>query len=129
MIMQMLETGKRKRIRGNLSYVEDIYEFSIISWTHIIRNNGQRHIVYNITIDGCQFLENTLGKSNPIFGGVMKNVKNFMPELPPKCPIKKNKLLTVNNFYYNEEMFPPYLPDANFSAVIGLISQKTYAFK
>ncbi|XP_013117691.2 uncharacterized protein LOC106094992 [Stomoxys calcitrans] len=97
MTLQLLENGRRNKIRGNFSYAVDLYEFSIISWAHILRNNGQRPVLYNITIDGCEFLENALGKANPIFGGIMKNVRNFIPELPPKCPVRKVSWFVYDN--------------------------------
>ncbi|XP_059220553.1 uncharacterized protein LOC131995684 [Stomoxys calcitrans] len=128
--LQLHKVNKRLKINESATFVNDINDFSVVNWSVNINPNGKLSTLYNVTFDqGCKLLDNSFGKANLFFGVVVKNVKKFIPEIPSKCPLKKIRLLTIRNFDYDEDMFPPYMPEFNFSCVAGLITEKRYAFK
>ncbi|XP_059216755.1 uncharacterized protein LOC106094993 [Stomoxys calcitrans] len=130
MSLNLNDCNGRMKLNGTLVFLKDLKDFSIINWLVINRSNGKRSTLYNITVkDGCQYLENSFGKISPIFLAVLQNVRKFVPDLPNKCPFRKNRLITVRDFHYDEDMFPPYLPEVNFSCVLGMQSKRSYIFK
>ncbi|XP_013104104.2 uncharacterized protein LOC106084746 [Stomoxys calcitrans] len=126
--MELVRIDGHNKINGSFSFVNDLHAGGIRNWATLNQNNGRQPLLYNISIDGCQFLENLRGKFNPIFGVVMQLLKKYVRELPAKCPLRKDQIYTIMEFYYNEDIFPPYIPDANFTAFLGISHNQTYAF-
>ncbi|XP_059220556.1 uncharacterized protein LOC131995685 [Stomoxys calcitrans] len=125
----LLDCGAHKKMYASVSFMENIDTLQITNWVQLKRNTGKTATVYNITIDLCDFLENNYNVKNLIFNVVMKLFKKFLKGLPSKCPLKKNKTLLLRGFYFDEDMFPPYIPDTNFTGFIGLSQRNSSLLK
>ncbi|XP_075170494.1 uncharacterized protein LOC142242869 [Haematobia irritans] len=126
--MDLIESDSRNKINGSFSFVEDMKKIVLINWLKSTINRGSKNL-YNVTLDACQFLDKSMQKVNPFYAGLLKLLQRFIPEIPSKCPMKKNQIYSLRNFYYNEEVFPPFLPELNFSTVFGMLHKNKYAFK
>ncbi|XP_005190005.1 uncharacterized protein LOC101897829 [Musca domestica] len=122
--LKLIKFNKHNAINGSFTFAENIRDFQFINQVDSRKRNGKRWLVYNVTINGCQILENTLGKSNPIFDVLMNEVRKSIKNLPRRCPLKKDTEISLLNLYYNEEMFPPYLPSGTFDTFLMLTSKK-----
>ncbi|XP_075150500.1 uncharacterized protein LOC142224604 [Haematobia irritans] len=127
--MILFKSGERNKINGSLSFVEDVKNFDIVSWITVNDRFGKRTNLFNVTVDGCRILENVNNNFNPILGSILQTIKKFVYNLPPRCPVKKNRTLTVSNYFYDEDMLPPYLPVGSFTPFFGIITKDVYAYK
>ncbi|XP_061388175.1 uncharacterized protein LOC133323234 [Musca vetustissima] len=127
--LKLINYNKHNAINGSFSLAEDVQEFEISNRILSRRRNGKQWQMYNITINGCAMLDNSLGKSNPIFDIVMKEIRKCVINLPKRCPLKKGTVISILNLHYNEDMFPPYLPSGTFDSVYMLTTRNTVGLK
>lgn len=80
---------KSNAFNGSLKLRRDVQEFYVRHWTTSIRRNGRVWTVYNVSVNGCDVLENKAGRQNPIAGAVIKTVRDLIINVPRKCPLSK----------------------------------------
>ncbi|XP_059220565.1 uncharacterized protein LOC131995689 [Stomoxys calcitrans] len=127
--LYLVNCGSQRKLYGSVSYEEELNNLRLTNWATIARSNGKRVTIYNITIDICDFLRNSYSQVNPFFRAIMQMLKSYVQGIPKKCPLKKNVILMVKGFYYNEELFPPYIPEANFTGYLLLSRGNTSVLK
>ncbi|XP_075156834.1 uncharacterized protein LOC142230085 isoform X2 [Haematobia irritans] len=94
-----------------------------------LRPNGKWVNLYNTSLEGCKFLDESLARMNPIIDGIHRNIKKYVINLPSNCPIKKDTFVLVNKFYLDENLFPPFIPNLNWSSFFGITIKNQYAYK
>lgn len=87
--LKLINIKNRKTINGSFILTKDISEFTVDQWVAQHKSNGKFWTVYNFTLNGCQFIENSFGNKYPLAGIFQKEIRKAMPDLPRKCPLKK----------------------------------------
>ncbi|XP_075156833.1 uncharacterized protein LOC142230085 isoform X1 [Haematobia irritans] len=129
MTLTLSKYDRRMKINGSFSFVGDVREFNMINWIQIYRPNGKWVNLYNTSLEGCKFLDESLARMNPIIDGIHRNIKKYVINLPSNCPIKKDTFVLVNKFYLDENLFPPFIPNLNWSSFFGITIKNQYAYK
>ncbi|XP_075157526.1 uncharacterized protein LOC142230783 [Haematobia irritans] len=129
MSLKLIKHDGRMKLNGSFSFTEDMQEANIIHWTQVHKSNGKLMNLFNISIEGCKFLDKSLGRMNPLIDAAIRNYKKYLKNLPSKCPLRKNRVIFVNKFYYDENLFPPYIPSINVTGMIGMVTNEGSAFK
>ncbi|XP_055923446.1 uncharacterized protein LOC129953925 [Eupeodes corollae] len=105
---------KQGRLFLDFLIIDDIPKFSISLEIFIIRSANEKFSLINLkNYDGCAFLGE---KSETNLVNIYKEILAKAGELPI-CPLSKDLKLSFKNLGIDADKFPPYLPDANFSAV------------
>ncbi|XP_073841553.1 uncharacterized protein [Musca autumnalis] len=116
-------------LNGSLILRRDIKEFYLGHSVKTKRANGRTWLLYNVTVNGCDVLQNKLGKQNPIAGAVIQQVKQLIHNVPTRCPAKKGIEFSLINFYLNEEILPFFVPIINFTATFHMLTKTDFIFK
>ncbi|XP_073843121.1 uncharacterized protein [Musca autumnalis] len=107
-------------MNGTYSILEDISEFKVVTSLSTRRPNGKLWTVFNVTFNGCDLLDPQELQGNPIAVSYLKEVRKFLPDLPKKCPIKKNIDYSLRYLLFNEDKFPTYLPVKRYFIFFGV---------
>lgn len=74
-----------------------VWNYALISSNSIfyIGLHGRTWLWYNVSVNGCEVLENKYGKQNPIAGAVMRRVTHLITNMPKKCPVPKVRYICL----------------------------------
>lgn len=102
---KLIASNRHNAINGSFVFAEDINEFQISNRIVSRKLNGRYWQLYNVSINGCHLLDNSMGKRNPIFDVVMKEVRKSIRNLPNRCPMKKVGLQYKMYIYFFDLFF------------------------
>lgn len=80
---------KHKAVKGSAILLEDIGEFFLEQCVIATNERGRSWKVYNITMNGCNFIASIAERTKPWIGVFQQELRKVMTGLPTKCPIKK----------------------------------------
>lgn len=89
MNLNLVSIKNRKAINGTTEFLEDITGFKLSIWIKSVQTKGRPWTLFNVSLDGCDFIENKWGKLNLISSVTLKEIKKSFGGLPPRCPMKK----------------------------------------
>lgn len=87
--LNLIDFKNRKAMNGSMMFLEDVQQFNISLCGKVSSTNGKLRTLFNITLNGCEFIENKWQKANLIANIAVREVKKHFKQLPSKCPIKK----------------------------------------
>ncbi|XP_073838728.1 uncharacterized protein [Musca autumnalis] len=125
----LIPYNNHQAINGNIFFRKDIYNISVVHWVTSFKSDGRLWVLYNITMNGCQLLEDKFNNLNVITKAVVQGIKQKMPALPNGCPFKKDVNHALSHFYLDEEMLPVFVPNIKFETAFNLLSNNEYFFK
>ncbi|XP_013107447.2 uncharacterized protein LOC106087086 [Stomoxys calcitrans] len=129
MSVELIHEDGRNKLNGSFSFAQDFNDLHIFNWVILNRPNGKRPTLYNVSVSACKFLDNSAKNLNPIFATVLQLLKKYITGFPRKCPLQKNLEHLMKGIYFDEDMMPPYLPENNFTGVIGFMRANIMGFK
>lgn len=80
---------KHNALKGSAILIEDIGEFFVEQCVVATNERGRSWKVYNITMNGCNFIASIVDRTNPWIGVFQQELRKVLAGLPTKCPVKK----------------------------------------
>lgn len=87
--LRLVNTKPRNVINGTLMYKNDLDKFDVTFAVICPNRNGKRWTLMNVTVDGCDLVENSLRKRNKFPYIFLSELRTTNPDFPSKCPIEK----------------------------------------
>lgn len=87
--LNLIDFKNRKAINGSVMFLEDVQQFNVAFYGKVSTPKGKLRTLFNMTLNGCEFIENKWKKANLIANIAVREVKKHFKQLPSKCPIKK----------------------------------------
>lgn len=87
--LNLIDFKNRKAINGSVMFLEDVQQFNVAFCGKVSTPNGKLRTLFNMTLNGCEFLENKWKKANLIANIAVREVKKHFKQLPSKSSIKK----------------------------------------
>ncbi|XP_005180806.1 uncharacterized protein LOC101896871 [Musca domestica] len=116
-------------VNGTIIFRRDVVGMRLVHWVTSTKSDGRLWNIYNITVNGCDILANKYSKLNVIMEAVVQRIKQAIPAIPKKCPLKKEKKYSLLNFFLDEEMMPVYVPNIKIQTAFNVLSRMDFVLK
>lgn len=89
MNLNVVSLKNRNAINGTTEIIKDHTDFKLLIWIKSSQSKGKTWTLFNVSLDGCEFIGNKWGKLNLISRITLQEIKKSFAGLPHRCPLKK----------------------------------------